>query len=282
MADLASSAAEIQYPARLISDLHLGHDVSTIRNASELAPLLGNISTLILNGDTFEARLPRFMDRSRKLLDGLREMADSREVRLVLINGNHDPTHWPHDFLDLSGGKVFVTHGHVLLPMVSPWSSKLKYCRPAMQAISDDYSAEELKSLDARFERTRRWSETMIATEVRQRGSGAAAKLSMALREVWPPSRPWNVAKVWTTLPWIASRFAEEFRQESKVMLFGHTHRAAWWRRKGRLLVNTGGFISFAKPLAVDFPNERGVILRKVEFDGGLYRPAAELTKEEW
>ena len=112
----------------------------------------------------------------------------------------------------------------------------------------------------------------MIATQVRQSGTGWAAKLGMAWRELWPPSRPWNVIKVWTNLAKIAGRFADEFRPACQVMLFGHTHRAAWWRRHGRLLVNTGGFVSFASPLAVEFPNETGVQIRAVELRGGKFQ----------
>jgi predicted phosphodiesterase len=270
------------YPARLLSDLHLGHDVSSIQSADQLIPLLEGISTLILNGDTLEARLPRFQARSQALLKELQSLAAERGVALVMINGNHDPSSWPHDWLEVCEGKVFVTHGHVLLHMVSPWSAKLRACRPAMEAIAAEYSAADLANLDKRFERTRRWSEAMIATEVRQSGKGWLAKLAMAWRELWPPSRPWNVAKVWTTLPWIASRFAAEFRPACKVMLFGHTHRASWWRRNGRLLVNTGGFVSFASPLAVDLPSASLVQLRRISLRDNKFQLGPVLTEERF
>jgi predicted phosphodiesterase len=269
----------ITYPARLLSDLHLGHEVSTIQSSSQLAPLLDGITTLILNGDTLEARLPRFRARSQAMLEELQTMAQARGVQLVMLNGNHDPTVWPYDYLDLSDGKIFLTHGHVLLPMVSPWSAKLRACRPAMEAIARDYRPEQLGNLETRLERTRRWSEAMIATEVRQTGTGWLAKLGMAWRELWPPYRPWNVAKVWATLPSIAGRFAHEFRPQCRVMLFGHTHRAAWWRRQGRLLVNTGGFVSFTSPLAVDLPDPATVQLRRVRLKDGEFQLGDTVTE---
>lgn len=265
MSATAPAAAHIQYPARLISDLHLGHDVSTITHTQQIAPLLEGIRTLILNGDTYEARLPRFRQRSGEMLQELISMAAERGVNLVFLNGNHDPSDWSHDWMETAEGGIFVTHGHVLLRLVSPWSAKLRSCRAAMEAISREYSPDDLKHMGKRFELTRRWSETMTATEVRQAGKGFAAKLAMAAREIWPPSRPWNVAKVWLTLPNIATGFLEEFRPAAKVMLFGHTHRAAWWRKHGRLLVNTGGFISFAGALAVDFPEEHVVHVRRIK-----------------
>jgi hypothetical protein len=45
-------------------------------------------------------------------------------------------------------------------------------------------------------------------------------------------------------------------------MLFGHTHRAACWRRHGRLLVNTGGFVTFAKPLLAEWHHGQVSIFR--------------------
>jgi predicted phosphodiesterase len=268
------------YPARLLSDLHLGHDVSTIQSVAQLAPLLEGIATLILNGDTVESKLASFRDRSQGMLEELRALASDRGVEVVLLNGNHDPSLWPHDWLDLAEGRVFVTHGHVLLPMVSPWSAKLRACRPAMDAIAAQFTPGDLAQMDQRFERTRRWSETMIATQVRQSGTGWSAKLGMAWRELWPPTRPWNVFKVWANLPRIAGRFVEEFRPACQVMLFGHTHRAAWWRRNGRLLVNTGGFVSFASPLAVEFPNENEVRIRRVDLRNGQFQLGKIVAKE--
>lgn len=276
----APKAANIEYPARLISDLHLGHDVSTIASTKQLAPLLKGIRTLILNGDTYEARLPRFQQRSGEMLQELICMAAEQGVSLVFLNGNHDPSDWPHDWMETAEGGVFVTHGHVLLRLVSPWSAKLRYCRAAMEAISGEYSPGDLKRMEIRFELTRRWSEVMTATEVRQAGKGLTAKLAMAMREIWPPSRPWNVAKVWLTLPNVANRFVEDFRPAARVMLFGHTHRAAWWRRNGRLLVNTGGFISFASALAVDFPEEHVVHVRRIRLVADRFVPEERVAEE--
>ena len=272
---------QLQYPARLLSDLHLGHEVSTIEDCRQLAPLLEGIATLILNGDTLEARLPNFREKSHRMLGELQAMAAARNITLVMLNGNHDPSQWPHDWLELAGGGTFITHGHVFLDMVSPWSAKLHKCRPAMEAIAAEYTSEALREMETRYERTRRWSETMIATEVRQGGRGLGAKIAMALRELWPPSRPWNVAKVWTLLPFIAQRFINEFRPQARVVLFGHTHRAAWWRKNGRLLVNTGGFISFASPLAIDFPNESSVELRRIHLNDGRFVLGKMVERED-
>ncbi len=50
-------------------------------------------------------------------------------------------------------------------------------------------------------------------------------------------------------------------------MLFGHTHRGGLWRRDGRLLVNTGGFVTFAWPLIAEL--DKGTVsVFRVEGDG--------------
>ena len=48
--------------------------------------------------------------------------------------------------------------------------------------------------------------------------------------------------------------------RSSKVQitsLFGHTHRPGVWRRSQRLLINTGAFVTFAKPLLVEIKNQQ-------------------------
>jgi predicted phosphodiesterase len=272
----------LAFPARLISDLHLGHEVSAVRDIQQLEPLLDGIRTLILNGDTLECRLPRFLPKSQELQEDLFARCAAKGITPIMINGNHDPSHWPYDGLELFGGKVFITHGHSFFKMVSPWSSKLKYCGPALEKIWSEYPAEALEKLETRYELARRCSEAMIATEVRQHGTGAVAKLVMALNELWPPSRPWAVFKVWTTLPFIATRFANQFRPDCEAMFFGHTHRAAWWEKQGRLLANTGGFVSFGNVLCVDFPQDRCLEVRRTNVRNGIYHPGKVLTQRRW
>ena len=236
-------------PVRFLSDLHLGHDLCSLRRAAELWPLIDGAGTLVLNGDTTEDRAPSFRSRSLEMFGELQQLCSRAETRMVLVNGNHDPDCWPYDWLDLADGKLFVTHGHVLLPLVSPWSRKLSECRRDLERIHNEYSAEQRRDMETRFTIARRCSLAMPPTETRQRNRSLMARAGLLLRETWPPSRPWEVLKVWAQLPSLAAGFLREFRPDARVMLFGHTHRAARWRRNGRLLVNTGGFITFARPL---------------------------------
>jgi predicted phosphodiesterase len=259
---------DIRFPARVISDLHLGHDICAIRDASELEHLLDGISTLILNGDTFEAKIPRFHAASQALLDGLMDLCERKGVTPILLNGNHDPASWPHDYLELFGGKMIVHHGHAFFRYVSPWSAKLKYCKDKLDAIWASFPAKESReNIQIRCEIARQCSQAMLATDVRQKNSGLLAKLGMALRELWPPRRPWMVAKTWLTLPNVATGFLDQYFPNAQIFCFGHTHRAAWWKRRNRLLVNCGGYVSFASPLCVDIAADATVSVRRIRFD---------------
>ena len=266
-------------PVRFLSDLHLGHDMCTLRRAGDLWPLIDGAGTLVLNGDTTEDHAPGFHQKSQDMLGELAALCTRAGAEIVCVNGNHDPDVWPHDWLDLAGGKLFVTHGHVLLRLISPWSRKIVMCRHDLERIYQDYSAVQLKEMTIRFEIARRCSLAMPPSETRQRSRSLPARVALFLREIWPPTRPWEVLKVWARLPHLANAFAQEFRPESKVVLFGHTHRAATWRRGGRLLVNTGGFVTFARPLIAELNGGRFSVHR-VEERNGERRQGALLASE--
>jgi predicted phosphodiesterase len=273
----------MQFPLRIISDLHLGHDICTVQESHTLEPLLSEVQTLILNGDTLESRLPRFTQRSHELYQGFSQAAEDRGVQLVQLNGNHDPATWPHDALELFDGRLVVHHGHAFFRHVSPWSSKLKYCGQQLEAIWQEYSSEALSKVETRYELARRCSQTMLATDVHQKGLGLTAKLGMALRELWPPKRPYTVAKVWLTLPNIAGGFLDQFYPKAQAFCFGHTHRGAHWLRKGRLLVNTGAYVSFAQPLCVDVTSQGLLTVRQVVKDkaNGTLAPGRTLRTKQ-
>lgn len=258
-------------PVRFLSDLHLGHDMCRLRRVEELWPLIDGAGTLVLNGDTVEARAEGFRARSQEMREHLEALCRRAGTALVYLNGNHDPESWPHDYLDLAGGALFVTHGHVLLRLVSPWSSKLRQCREELERIHAEYTVADRRNLETRFAITRRCCLAMPPSETRMRGRNLRALLSLVAREIWPPTRPLEVLKVWAQLPALASSFVEEFRPQAKVMLFGHTHRAALWRRNGRLLVNMGGFVTFARPLLAEWRGD-SLTVHSLTLRGGEYR----------
>jgi hypothetical protein len=121
-----------------------------------------------------------------------------------------------------------------------------------LEAIHAEYDGAARRDLAVRFEILRRCRLALPPSETRQQGHSLAARTGLFFREIWPLRRPWEVLKVYAQLPALALEFVREFRPRSRVLLFGHTHRAKVWRRGGCLLVNTGAFVTFAQPAMVE------------------------------
>ena len=248
MSPLAAELPPVAGPVRILSDLHLGHDMSTVRTVASLRPLIAGAGRVIFNGDTLQERAGAFRERSAGMVAELREMCREEGVEAVFLRGNHDPTAWPLEMVDLPDDKVTITHGDVWLRLISPWSVRMREYRPVLEAIHAEYDAAARRDISARFEILQRCRLALPPSETRQRSHSWAARAALFCREMWPPRRPWEVLKVYARLPDLASDFIREFRPRSRALLFGHTHRAHIWRRGGRLLINTGAFGTFSVP----------------------------------
>ena len=242
----------VKGPVRILSDLHLGHDMSTVRTVASLRPLIAGASRVIFNGDTLQERAGAFRVRSQRMLADLQDLCEAEGAEAVFLRGNHDPGAWPWELVDLPDHGVTVTHGDVWLRLLSPWSVNMREYRLVLEAIHGEYDAQARRSLAVRFEILQRCRLALPPSETRQEGRSMAARAALFCREMWPPRRPWEVMRVYGQLPRLASDFVREFRPRSRVLVFGHTHRAHVWRRDGRLLINTGAFVTFARPAMVE------------------------------
>ncbi|RYD38280.1 MAG: hypothetical protein EOP86_01325 [Verrucomicrobiaceae bacterium] len=279
--DILSLQEPFHRPLRLISDLHLGHDISTVESAESLRPLIAGAGTLIFNGDTSQEAGTAFRLKGQRMLADLHRICAEEKVEPVFLKGNHDPHAPGPDLVDLAGGRATVIHGDILLPLISPWSIHVHEFRPALEKIHAEYSAEDRRRLEVRIEIVRRCREALPAASSKQKGKSLKALSALFFQEMWPPRRPWEVLKVWTRLPGIASDFMDEFRPQAEVLIFGHTHRPRVWRRRGRLLVNTGAFVTFASPLMVEF-TPRGPTVHRVELKDGLWRAGPPFVRHSW
>ncbi|MES2706700.1 MAG: metallophosphoesterase [Verrucomicrobiota bacterium] len=271
---MPSPSKPLREPLRVISDLHLGHDISTVRTVESLRGLVAGAGTMIFNGDTSQERGTMFRDKADRMLAELHQLCAEEKADTVFLKGNHDPAVDGPDLLDLASGRVTVMHGDILLPLISPWSLHVRKFRPVLEKIHAEYDAEARRRLDVRIEIVRRCRDALPPSFTRQRGHTLKERARLFLREIWPPRRPWEVLKVWTRLAGTASGFMEEFRPEAEVLIFGHTHRPHVWRRRGRLLVNTGAFVTFARPLMVEIAG-RTLLVRPMSEAGGHWRMAA-------
>ena len=114
-------------PVLILSDLHLGHRASRVRDPAELEPLFKPFRTVIFNGDTAEMRTPEDRLIGRKLAADLARVCHHAGCKAIFINGNHDPTISDLNHLDLHGGTLLVTHGDILFLGVAPWSREAKH-----------------------------------------------------------------------------------------------------------------------------------------------------------
>lgn len=272
-------ARPVQGTVRILSDLHLGHDQSVIRRAESLRPLLAGADEVIFNGDTLQERAERYRPRSLELLAGLQAVCGEEGVLPVFLRGNHDPTAWTMEMVDLLEGRITVTHGDVWLRLISPWSRSMPEYRPRLEAIHREYPSLSRLSLGQRFDLLQRCRLALPATEASLPDRPPGNPVSRFFREIWPPRRPWEILKVYARLPALASAFVSEFRPRSRVLVFGHTHRARVWRRGGRLLVNTGAFVHFAQPLMVEIRGREVSVWRLAEVRGQWQKQQLAATR---
>lgn len=79
-----------------------------------------------------------------------------------------------------------------------------------------------------------------------------------------------TILLVWLRSPGLMAEAMQRYRPDSKAVVFGHIHRPGVWRKQGRLIVNTGGFISITNARVVEVVAQElhvhGVSLANGEF----------------
>lgn len=246
----------VRHPSRtiIISDTHLGRPKGTAGTPEELRPLWSGADRLIINGDVSELSDPRYRARAARMVCRLQDLCDADGVELVLLSGNHDPLMTDVRELDLAGGQVHLTHGDVLHPAISPWSTH----------------AEELAYWNRR-------ALAMLGRQARRRSSGrlAAAQFAAArvagvegaatgeLAETLDDPRSRRARTLargralaltlwgWQTTPRRAAEYLLEHRPHARFFVFGHLHRAGIWEFDGHVLINTGSYGAPCRPRAV-------------------------------
>lgn len=249
---------------RIISDLHLGHGASLVRNAAELEPLFEDVSVLVFNGDTVEMRYVQDHPAAMKELAALEALCTKREIRSVFVNGNHDPAISNLSHLDLAAGEVLVTHGDMLFHDVSPWSKEAVHIGAAHSKELEALEGDQLEHFETRLNALKRAARS-IELHKSNVPSGPLAALITILGECWPPTKPFRIFKVWAQTPSKAVRMAEIFRPRTRFVIIGHTHYPGIWQRGQKWIINTGGFLTLSRPLAVEIENGKLTVLKIVK-----------------
>lgn len=264
------SGAGSEERVRVLSDLHLGHPAARIKAVEQLRPLLKGVNEVIFNGDTFEQAVKEWKDRGHEQFAELKALCVELGVTASFLAGNHDLWLEGDRWRDLRGGKVFVTHGDMILPEVAPWNREFLARRDEVGRIIEEFGpdVDDLRRLQ---ERALRVEEATLPDRDPQIGEGGRDFFRAAL---WPPRRPFNMLKCWATMFREANRFAERYRPDCEVFLFGHFHRSGFRQRDGRILCNTGAFMKGARPLCVDLVEDR-MEVREIEQRDGVLRPSS-------
>ena len=236
----------------VLSDLHMG--LPGAPTPASIEPLLAGAEELILNGDAAEEASPRFAARAAAMVAELGDRCGRRGVRLVRIEGNHDPdTGELHAWR--AEGTVLVTHGHAFHPAIAPWvphAAKLAEAFRAHHASLADAAEPERSLASAR-------AASLAERHIEQARVPFAELMAMAMR-------PWTFPQVigwWRMFPELSARFLERAaaarraagHPEPVVSVSGHSHKGGAWQVRGRLVVNTGSFTFPGRPHAVTIAN---------------------------
>lgn len=264
-------------PIRILSDLHLAHPGSLVKDVRQLEPLLEEASKVVFNGDTAELRLEWVKGKAEGALGELREFCRAGGVEPVFINGNHDPDISEHHHVELMGGRMLVTHGHGLFPSIAPWGRDAKRLGAAYRRALEEICGGARPGMEELLRAANR------ACLLVPGCAGAVAGnrmrwLACIGSEMAHPRRPFEIFRAWATVPGLATRFAAEHRPEVECFAIGHTHWPGYWRRAGKLVINTGAYFPWLGRRLIDVWDDE-VSIRKVEWDGAAFRPGKEIHR---
>jgi predicted phosphodiesterase len=262
---------------RILSDLHLGHKVSRVDDVAALAPLVDGVDTLVFNGDTWQELSRDFRPRAEHQLGELRQLCAAAGTEPVFLSGNHDPG-WPGDgWLELAGGRIVVTHGDTLLHDGSPWKHEILANPDRVEAMWRAHP-EAQHDAAARIRVAR-----AIATELRSVKHPRGRSL---FRRAWdavvPPQRAWHMIDAWLRQADEGAAFCGRYFPQAEFLVIGHFHRAGCWRAGGRVVINTGAFMSPGWAGLVDwFPEEGRLVFADIdESDTRAYKVGS--VREVW
>ncbi|MEM7680394.1 MAG: metallophosphoesterase [Planctomycetota bacterium] len=238
-------------PTLVISDMHLG-SVGAPR-AKSLRPLWQGVQRVVVNGDLAEIQTIKRRAEAAKEARRMVEMCDHDGVELITIPGNHDAYVSEQRYATAGEGQVLIMHGDALHPDIAPWSSGVKQIRQAKADMNYDTDAN-FDAEDPLDERIAASHHMAVAEFDRREVGGVADRLSVLLA----PHRVFKVVRYWKQVPDLAGKFLDRYKPETKVLIFGHSHRQGVWRRGGRVLINTGSFSFPGRPRAVRL--DQGVV----------------------
>lgn len=249
----------------ILSDTHLANPGRGAHSAAALRPLWRGADEVVFNGDVAEVADERLRGAAARQVVELLRLAEEDGVRVTLISGNHDPLITDRRYLRLARREVFLTHGDILHPAISPWTDHGKHMARLHADAVMSLDPAKARDMDAQLAACKhasavQWDEFVT----RPHKPGAVARWvprpvqRPVLQKAALARKLVKAAYYWQTIPRRAMGFARRFAPESRFFVFGHIHRAGIWTDRGagpsgrdRYIINTGAYQSPRNPRAV-------------------------------
>ncbi len=264
---------------RILSDLHLLDVASRITSPASLEPLASGVDELILNGDTCETQVGLSRSRVNALLDDLKRLAP----HVTLISGNHDPDIDGPAECELAEGRVWVTHGDILFPDLTPWGRIRPVLRERVQAQRATLGETAWQDLAIRLHAYREVC-IDLPHELDRTQRSLGAKLARFSRTFFPPTQVLGMFNAWRTAAPRARELAARHRPKAQIIVNGHIHFPFVSCLSGRpTVINTGSFSRPFGALLVDVTPGIVTVRRIAEKDGRFQpgRVVAEIPLAE-
>lgn len=260
---------------RIFSDLHFGDPRSTLPSLEALAPLFGDADELVFNGDTLDT----IVSGENRPLGTLRAWIAALGRPVTLLSGNHDPDISEHAELSLRDERVWITHGDVLFPAITPWSRHTAEITRRLAALAADLPPAELTRVETRL-RLNRLACAQIFEPPGLLKPDAISRVRRLAHTLLPPGRALAMLRAWRDAPRLAVELARAQRPGARVVILGHTHYPGVWSPPGSpriTIINTG---SFTRPFGAAFVALDGERVRvtRIARDGTTLRPGRVLA----
>ena len=245
----------------ILSDTHLAGPGRGAHSAAALRPLWQGADEVIFNGDVAEVADEKLRGLAARQVVELLRLAEEDGVRVTLISGNHDPLITDRRYLRLAEREVFMTHGDILHPAISPWTDHGKHMARLHADAVMSLDPSKARDIDAQLAACKhasavQWEHFVTRPHKHtwlERLQPAAVRRKTALAR-----KLLKATYYWQTIPRRAMGFARRFAPESRFFVFGHIHRAGIWTDRGagpggadRYIINTGAYQSPRNPRAV-------------------------------
>lgn len=266
MKDLPAVPGQI---VRFVSDLHLGHKKSAIRNVEQLRFLLKDCDILVVCGDFTETREQEFSEAAQRLRQSFEALCSEEGVQLILLAGNHDPME-EESILTCAESRVAAFHGHCLFKQVSPWGREYLNNKALFRKTISQFRHADT-DLDCRMELAR--TIAMLVAPSPDADETCHSRwldfkpVRFFLHACWPPERPFQILRAWLMMRNRVKKFHNTFLPKASVICYGHLHRRDIFHSGGKLYINLGAFFQYAAGYAVDV-RDNTLEVREISGDG--------------